>query len=681
MKLKLSTKLVGGFLIVGLITLISGLLILQNVSTLKAETTNLATITTDLGGDKLDALKALALVESSMLQVQVATRSLLIPGLSMDKTKELNKKFFAAKEEFEKSKELFTKIEQKNQEIPIAWNAFVKSSDQAFNTIDTLMKYLEDFQSLAISNPDKLRANIELFIGDHYKAEAKVLRSISDGVSFEGGTDPAKCNFGKWLKSFSTENKDIADLIQEAKDEHDHFHKDVGVIEDNVKMNKPKVAMTTYTDGMSPSARQVFANLRKLQAIAAKAQDFYNKANVLSLNEYEVRRTQAWADLSVVAAALKKDVDQTVQNADNISDKAKTSAETAMYLTAVSITLSIIIGLAFGITLSLAVSKALNSVIASLNEAGEQVSSASNQISSASQSLAEGATEQAASLEESSSALEEMASMTRQNADNSVNANDMMSKTLNQVTDGAQAVNKMAGAMSEINDSSEQISRIIKTIEEIAFQTNLLALNAAVEAARAGDAGKGFAVVADEVRNLAQRSAQAARDTAELIESTVARVKNGTEIVDLLQTSFGEVETAANGVAGLISNISSASNEQAQGVDQVNTAVAQMDKVTQTNAANAEESASAAEELSAQSEQLKSLVKELMVIVSGNQDKSTHSVNETSYRVLTGNNPKGMHSSFQTKSINKSLTTNSGPKLVKPNEVIPLDDDDDFNDF
>ncbi len=369
----------------------------------------------------------------------------------------------------------------------------------------------------------------------------------------------------------------------------------------------------------------------------------------------------------------------------------------ASLILGIGLIVAFVLGLGAAIIITRGITGPINRIITNLNEAGEQVAAASGQISSASQSLAEGATEQAASLEESSSALEEMASMTRQNADNAVTANQNMTQTQSQVSVGAEAVRNMSKAMDEINDSSEKISRIIKTIEEIAFQTNLLALNAAVEAARAGDAGKGFAVVADEVRNLAQRSAQAARDTADLIESTVARVKNGTEIVQQLQKSFVDGENAANSVAGLINEISAASNEQAQGVDQVNTAVAQMDKVTQTNAANAEESASAAEELNAQAEQLRGLVNELVKIVRGN-DSATMEVHLRPH--LTHGKPAALHAPAAHKNLITSHVSHGQPasamrkklpataeagkggaNVVKPNQVIPLDDDDDFNDF
>ncbi len=261
--------------------------------------------------------------------------------------------------------------------------------------------------------------------------------------------------------------------------------------------------------------------------------------------------------------------------------------------------------------------KTLSGISGGIDGASAQVNSASSDIAGASDSLAKGATEQATSLEETSSALEEMASMTRQNADNATKTHETNQRNNRLINGGAEAVRNMTGAMAEINDSAEKISRIIKTIEDIAFQTNLLALNAAVEAARAGESGKGFAVVADEVRNLAGRSAQAARDTTELIQGTVERVRNGSEIAAELDKSFKEIQEGSDEVSRLIGQITTATGEQALGVDQVNTAVAQMDRVTQQNAANAEQTASITKGLSEQAGQLDGMVQNLSRLING----------------------------------------------------------------
>jgi len=227
--------------------------------------------------------------------------------------------------------------------------------------------------------------------------------------------------------------------------------------------------------------------------------------------------------------------------------------------------------------------------------------------------------------------------------------------------------------MEDISKASDETQKVVKTIDEIAFQTNLLALNAAVEAARAGEAGAGFAVVAEEVRNLALRSAEAAKNTAVLIEGTVKKVKEGSELVNTTNDEFGRVEESTSKVAELIGEISSASNEQAQGIGQVNTAVTEMDKVIQQNAASAEESASASEELSAQAQQMKSMVGDLMAMVGGKTSASSHHAEGKSV---------ANHNTFSAPTKNKveAELVRPATKEVSPSKVIPLGDDD-FSDF
>jgi hemerythrin-like metal-binding protein len=259
--------------------------------------------------------------------------------------------------------------------------------------------------------------------------------------------------------------------------------------------------------------------------------------------------------------------------------------------------------------------RALKRLSSALNDGAEQVNSAASQVSSASQTLAEGASEQAASLEETGSSLQEMASMTKRNAENAAKANDLAREARAAADKGAADMQTMNQAMAAIKASSDDIAKIIKTIDEIAFQTNILALNAAVEAARAGEAGMGFAVVANEVRNLAQRSAAAARETAAKIEGAISKTAQGVDISGKVAATLNEIVTKARQVDELASEVAGASREQTQGITQINAAVAQMDKVTQSNAASAEQSAAAAEQLHAQSQTMKESVRELLELV------------------------------------------------------------------
>lgn len=250
----------------------------------------------------------------------------------------------------------------------------------------------------------------------------------------------------------------------------------------------------------------------------------------------------------------------------------------------------------------------LNEVLGEVAKASEQINAGSHQVSDTAQSLSQGATESAASLEEISSSMNEIGSQTQQSATNASQASQLADSAQSAARTGSERMGNMVEAMNEINEAGQNISKIIKVIDEIAFQTNLLALNAAVEAARAGQHGKGFAVVAEEVRNLAARSAKAAEETAQLIEGSVEKANNGTQIAQKTSEALDEIVASITKATDLVAEIAAASNEQAQGISQINQGLGQIDQGVQQSTATAEESAAAAEELSSQSEHLKQML-------------------------------------------------------------------------
>ena len=312
-----------------------------------------------------------------------------------------------------------------------------------------------------------------------------------------------------------------------------------------------------------------------------------------------------------------------------------------------------------------------------------QIESASGHIASSSESLASSTTEQAASLEETSASLEEIASMTKNNAENSREAKDLTGAMREVADTGASDMDKMAHAMAAIKESSNNIAKIIKTIDEIAFQTNILALNAAVEAARAGEAGMGFAVVAEEVRNLALRSASAARETAEKIEDSIQKSSAGVQINAKVSLSLADIVSKARQADELVAQISIASNEQSQGIDQINSSVSQMDAMTQNNAAGAEESANVSADLRTQSTQLTQLVQELQTLVGGKSSGAKRSSKiksplKTKKTHLASSRRVTESKTQSSKPANRALT-NKDSKSTAHRDAIPLEDE--FQDF
>jgi len=494
---------------------------------------------------------------------------------------------------------------------------------------------------------DVLKGRLE----DHHKWTIKLSAAIISGVEDVGlQTDPTKCAFGRFLageqaKKWCAEFPELKKALDACIDPHQRLHASAIATNEALAAGKTDEAGKIYRDQTTKALSDVVKHFgsavaaeRALVEAQHHAEEIYDKQTVPALahtrealhkcREHATHALDGMNQANQIFAAKTKPNLEKVQGllnqvraeikANVMTDEAMLGAAqgTKRNVTVVGL-IAVGVGFFLALIISRGITKALKKIITGLNDGAEQVNDAAQQVSTASQGLAEGASEQASSLEETSSALEQMAAMARQNADNAKQANDSMVESNLIIADAGEAMKETSTAMGEISDASDQISKIIKVIEEIAFQTNLLALNAAVEAARAGEHGKGFAVVADEVRNLAQRAAQAARETGDLIEQTVNRVGRGVELNQKTTEGFTKIGESATKVADLVGQISQASQEQAQGVEQVNTAVSQMDKVTQSNAAGAEESASASEEMSAQAENVRGMVNDLVALVSG----------------------------------------------------------------
>lgn len=386
--------------------------------------------------------------------------------------------------------------------------------------------------------------------------------------------------------------------------------------------------MATYEASMTmPEDRVMFEELVTLRAGFDRARIKY--VGLVEANKADEAKAVLGSEVmpaferSIVHAT--KVFDWNAKNGTSTAEQIDRLVDQARLVVGLVAGLAIVLGVGAGWYMARSTDRSLRTITEQIHASAEQTAAAAVQVASASQTLADGSTKQAASLEETSASLEEIASMTKRNAESAGQAKTYSNQTRAAAEAGVARTSEMTQAMDAIKASSTSIAKIVKTIDEIAFQTNILALNAAVEAARAGEAGAGFAVVADEVRQLAQRSAQSAKETAERIEESVARSEAGVQISTKVAVSFEEIVTKARLVDELVAEIATASSEQSQGIDQVNMAVSQMDKVTQANAATSEEAASASEELSAQAKTMRDAVVGLQHLVGTTKAQSSRS--------------------------------------------------------
>jgi methyl-accepting chemotaxis protein len=613
---KIGVKLIGGFIVTALITLIVGgvgIYVAKNI-------TNYSEL---VGGVNLPAVESLLNLESQLKTVDASVKALLSPNLTREERDHQYAEIGKAREIYGKNIDIYAALPHTPEEAE-PFKQFQDATGLAGPRNNEVVQLSQKLQEMDMLNPMGLLEKLESFRGDHYKLMALVDELLLTGKNFEGGGDPAQCAFGKWKAGYQTSNPQMQTLLNEITSSHDAFHHAIAEIKELAARNEKAAAENVYSARLLPNMERVFEKFREMRALAEQGTAIFDKMAKIVLVDNREDMVKVFSTTAELVAINAKEARTRV---DESAATASTGIFTVICFVGFGVIFSLIVGFILtkmitgpilkgvGFAESMAkgdftsqldvnqkdeigiLANALNTMVVKLRgivgevqSAGDNVASGSEELSSTAEQLSQGSTEQAASVEEISSSVEQMAANIRQNTDNALQTEKIATKVASDAAETGVAVGETVVAMKNIADK-------ISIIEEIARNTNLLALNAAIEAARAGEHGKGFAVVAAEVRKLAENSGNAAAEISELSGSSVAKAESAGKMLDSIVPDIRRT-------AELVQEIAAASREQDAGAEQINQAVQQLDQVVQQNASASEEMASTSEELSSQAEQM-----------------------------------------------------------------------------